>query len=249
MSEMRDPAPPGDDDLLPEDNEPFDEGEPTDEAEPTDEGEAPEGDLPAEPAEPQGRLERRPGRIERARAEARREREARIRLEAELAAMRRQPPPQIDPMAAQRAHQAELERIQLMPPDQQVTALFAYNEQRALMREQARQAHFEDQLDRQAFAQLVRSDPTARRLEGQVEQIRRENPTVGREVILDYLVGKEVREKARAAASRQRRVGRAAVQRETTQPGSPRSTEANPRARGETGEYAAYRRRLATYRF
>ena len=243
MSENRQPAlEASDDELLPEDELELEADEEIDEPE-TDEPE------PDEPGEievelPRGRA--RPGRIERANARARAAEERSAALERRLAELERRPAQQFDPMAAERAHQAELERISMLPPEQQLPAALQYGERRTVAAMQAMESRTQDTLDRQHFSALQERNPTARRLASRVEEVRRENPTVSREVILKYLVGEEVMAKAASVTTRQRRQGRANVRRETVRGSSSRSTEGRPNGRDDN---AAYRKRLESYTF
>lgn len=212
-----------------------------------DEADGDAGDAEDEQEErPARSVSRRAGRSERYREQLREERAERQRLAARLEALERRPAPQIDPLEQQRREQAELERISMLPPNEQIMELDRRATQRSFALVQAQEQRFADQLDRQSYRELTRSDATARRLEQQVEGLRRENPTVAREVILNYLVGQEVRQKAAQATTRQRRQGRQAIRRETARPGNARSTEGRQSGRDDQ---AAYRKRLESYTF
>lgn len=198
-----------------------------------------DGRLGAEEEErPRPNVSRNARRAERWRDRARSAEAERSRLEERLAALERnQQQPRFDPQAAQRAHQAELERIALLPPDQQFAALSDYNDRRYAGMMQAQEARIQDTLDRQDYERVCTTDASARRLRAEVERIRQTNPSVSRNVIASYLIGEEIRAKAVQAATRARRNGRAAIQRETTRPASAASTEG--RSGRNTDDYKA----------
>lgn len=229
-------------------DEEVDEGSGDDGSGESDEADEDAGDALGgqEEERPARNVSRRAGRSERYRAQAREAEERARRLEERLAALERRPATQIDPLEQQRREQAELERISMLPPNEQIVELDRRAAQRSFALSQAQEARFADQMDRQSYRELTRGDATARRLESQVEGLRRENPTVAREVILNYLVGQEVRQKAAQATTRQRRAGRQAIRRETARPANARSTEGRQAGRDD---YAAYRKRLESYTF
>ena len=155
------------------------------------------------------------------------------------AALQRQqaPPPQIDPYQQAELRRQEQERIQLMPPDQMAQYFANQAEQRVRQQMQQEAFNTRDMIDRQNFENRKISDPAARRLASQVEnylgaaRAQGMNPT--RMAVYQLLIGQEYLERADAARTRDRRNGQRAIARQTTQPGSARSTAANPRQRGE----------------
>lgn len=235
------------DDQEAEETEDAEDGAELEDAEAGD-GEDADGDgrQVAEEERPARPLSRNARRAERWRDRAREYEAENRRLEERLSALERGQQQRVDPQAAQRAHQMEMERIALLPPDQQIVALTEYNDRRYAGILQAQRAEMQDLLDRQDYQRFSDANPTARRLQSEVERVRRENPSVSRRVILSYLVGEEVMQKAAAATTRARRNGRAAVRRETTRPAAARSTEGRAADRNDD---AAYRKRLATYTF
>jgi hypothetical protein len=160
------------------------------------------------------------------------------------------PPPQPDYRSVE-AERAEQERVaQLMPHEQ---AIYYANQAERRMQAQYTQARIEvgDMFDRQSYQQLCRDEPLARQWAGQVEQMLQiarnsgANPT--REALYNQLVAQQVRERTRKAATTQRRNGRQAIERQTTQPGNSRSTVAPSRGNRED-DYDAVVERLRNTR-
>jgi hypothetical protein len=127
----------------------------------------------------------------------------------------------------------EAERVAQMMPHEQAQYYARQSEDR--MNAQFLRARLEvgDLIDRQSFAQLQREEPLARQWADQIEQMltlarnQGQNPT--REALYNQLLAQEVRNKTRREGERQRRNGRAAIERQTTAPGGGRSTASTPR--------------------
>jgi hypothetical protein len=87
-----------------------------------------------------------------------------------------------------------------------------------------------DLLDKQAFDNLARADPVARKFKDQVESTliteRTQGRNPSREEILDRMIGAEVRAKHARASDQQRVRGRRRIASQTTRPSGTRSTAA-----------------------
>jgi hypothetical protein len=219
LSGPNDPGQPGEDDLL-TDEEEIDAGDIDEGDEPeVEEAEPPEVDAP-EPEPPrQSRRERQEQNW----------RERAIRAEAERYLYQRQQQqprqqPQVDPQAQAAARRAEMERISLLAPDQQMEAIDRLVDQKVALAE-FRQL---DRSDQMAFRQMQDSSPAARRLAPQVEQVLQAQRAQGiysfsREQIYHYLLGQEVHNRSTQNAGRQRQAGQRNVARQTTRPGGNRN--------------------------
>lgn len=223
-------------DLL-DDEPPEEAGEPAEEVETT--------------AETTRTTPNRPGRAERERTrriEAERqlqiERENRARLEGQLQG--RQPPAApVDPAAEERAF---LDSLQMLSSDQQALAIGRRVEQRTSQALMGMELRIADRLDKERFDRLTRDDPVAQRLAGRVEELiaaeRMQGRNPDRETALNYLAGKELREKSGRAAAEQRRIGQRRIAAETTRPANSRSTAAAGNARrSDTNSEAAIEER------
>jgi pyruvate/2-oxoglutarate dehydrogenase complex dihydrolipoamide acyltransferase (E2) component len=219
LSGTNDPGQPGEDDLLPDEDE-IDAGDIDEGDEPeVEEAEPPEVDAP-EPEPPrQSRRERQ--------AENWRERAIRAEAERDLYQRQQQQPrqqSQPDPQAQAAARRAEMERISLLAPDQQMEALDRLVDQKIAVAE-FRQL---DRSDQMAFKQMQDSVPAARRLAPEVEQMLQGQRAQGiygytREQIYHYLLGREVHNRSTQNAGRQRQAGQRNVARQTTRPGGNRN--------------------------
>jgi hypothetical protein len=157
----------------------------------------------------------------------------------------------VDPYRNAEMQRLESERVASMMPHEQAQYYAQQSEQR--MSNQLARARLEvgDILDRQNFAQIQREEPMARRWADDVEQMlsmarqQGQNPT--REALYQQLLAQHVRERSKKEGERQRRNGRAAIQRQTTQPGNGRSTVA-PARRGQGDDYEAVVDRLRNTR-
>jgi len=227
-----------------------------DDLEATDEAaELPELESGDEPAPQPEESPQRNRAIRQMRDRLRQEREDNRRLRAsvdQLLVQQRQQP-QIDPYRAAEAQRLEQERIAQMMPHEQASYFAAQAEGR--MRNEYMRARLEvaDLLDRQGWQQLCRDEPHFRKYSEQVESMlamarnQGQNPT--RETLANLLLAQEVRERSKRSAATQRRNGRAAIARETTVPGSGRSTAAPARGgRGAADDYDAVVQRLRNTR-
>jgi hypothetical protein len=165
------------------------------------------------------------------RKERQEEREARIRAEAQLEAYRQQPRqavPQVDPRVEE---QQFMEQLRMLSPEDQAMAVGRRVQDTTSRALQAQRLEFADMMDRQSFTQLQRAEPAAKRLSDKVEQLLASERAAGRnsprEVIFNYLLGSELREKAARAGDQQRRTGQRRIAAQTTRPGNSRSTVAS----------------------
>lgn len=245
MSEEREAATSGDaddtlDDLLDlETDDSLEDGAETDET-PSAERQSPE--QPERHVPPTNRqLRAMRERLKQEQDETRRLRQSVDQL---LIATRTQPAAPDYRAAEQQRYEAE--RVAAMMPDQQAQYFAAQAEQR--MQNQLARARLEvaDQLDKQSFAQLCRDEPMFRPLASRVEQelatARTQNLNPTREAIANQIVALDMREKSRRAAETQRRTGRAAIARQTTQPGGSRSTAAPERRNGRDDDASLVQR-------
>jgi hypothetical protein len=211
----------------------------------------PEGAEPQAPQRTPSREERRVqalrNRLKDAEDENRRMRESWAQSMARPPA----PAPQPDYTQSAEFQRQEAERVATLMPHEQAQYYAQQAERR--MQEQYARARVEvgDMFDRQSYAQLCREEPMARQLSGQVEQMLQmarqsgNNPT--REALYNQLVATQVRDRTRKAAATQRRNGRQAIERQTTQPGNSRSTVAPSRGNRED-DYDAVVERLRNTR-
>jgi hypothetical protein len=233
LSGTPDPGAPGEDELPPEED--VDLGEDLEDGDEPLEAEAePEDEPEPEPPPRQSRRERQQDNW----------RERALKAEAERDVYRGQAQPrqqpQPDPAANQQRQQAEYERIANLPFEQQAQA---YHQ---MMRNEVAVARLEsfDLNDKAEFRRLCREEPAAARLEARVEQILQAQRANGiyqfsREQIYNHEFGTEMRERSRAAATRQRKQGAANVARQTVRPGGQRRgdvAQGGNRTRGEDAD-------------
>lgn len=235
MSDPREPVdgvdtPPADDDPNLGDIDDLDPGL-DDEPEPEIEPDEPE----AEEVQPR-RQTRRERQTENWRTKAQ-------QLEVELAELRgrvSQPQsyqPPVDPMAAQRAEQEELQRIAMLPPEEQMGALLSKvrREFNQGLNNVALQSA--ERADVAAFETLKRQIPAAQRLAGKVEETVRQlraqgTNNINREAIFKFHLGEEALARAAAGNTRERRQGAANVRRQTTRPANGRGDLARSAGNG-----------------
>ncbi len=197
----------------------------------------PEFDDDGNPIEPEPEPEdevavapKRGGGSEAVRAQRRRAQEAETRaaaLERENAELRgfqagvaqRQP---ADPQAAARAEQEFYQSLEMMPPAQAYQALMQRGQQQIGSVIQGIEFRTNDRADKAAYDAAARADPIYKKYQAQVEQVlaeeRRQGRNPDREVILDVLYGREMRQRSRAAAGKQRPAAAARVAGQRTQP-------------------------------
>lgn len=230
MSDPREPLEPGGDaELDTPDPQAIDDGGDGDDLEPELDDVGLDDEPEPEP-EPQDAQPRRRGRaaetITSLRTRAQTAEAERQALERRLAALENRPAP-VDPMAAQRELEAENARLAMMSPEEQGRYWYQKGQQetqRALAQHQLLTA---DSQDRRDYAALKREVPAATRLETQVEatlqNLRNQGIyAIGREAILNALVGAEVLQKSRRQAPQARQNGQRRIQRQTTNPANPR---------------------------
>lgn len=199
----------------------------------------PEIETDGEPVEPVAGIEP-PASAPRVSREARRIRALRERQKAAEEEVRRlrqqneqmlarfaQPQAPTDPYRQQLEAQQELDRVMQMQPHE-MAQYYADKSARSVRQEMANtNVRTADQLDRMLFEQIVARDGTAKRYAARVEEqlasLRSQGMNFPREVILNNLVGQEVRERAAKAIDRQARGGRQRIAAQTTRAGSPRS--------------------------
>jgi hypothetical protein len=216
-----------------------------DDAEP--EGAEPQAPSQAPPTRGERRIQALRNRLKEQEDENRRMREAWAQSMARPPA----PAPMPDYTQSVELQRQEAERVAQMMPHE-VAAHYAAQAERR-MQEQYARARIEvgDMFDRQSYQQLCREEPMARQLSAQVEQMLQmarqsgNNPT--REALYNQLVATQVRDRTRKAAATQRRNGRQAIERQTTQPGNSRSTVAPSRGNRED-DYDAVVERLRNTR-
>lgn len=238
-----------DEPLLPEDDlEPVADAS-TDDDLPPDDGEDDGGALPqaGDPTDQPRQPSRRDRRIQQLREEARAatERASAAERAAELAL--RSITGNQSAAATADAQRQRAERLANMSLEERIEFIAA--EERAAARSEidGLRAQMQDSADRTEFAVYCASNPTAQRLRDQVETMladeRRQGRNYGRMGILRLILGERVLKQTPRAAQRQRANGAAAVARQTTRPGSPRSDAAGGNAR--LSEREARRARLA----
>lgn len=221
-----------------------------DELDPEPQGEVTEDQPPPQPQPPpqtrgQRRVQALQTRLKAQEDENRRLRDAWLNQQ-------RQPPPQPDPYRTAEVQRLEAERVSLMSPAEAAQHYAAQAEQR--MNSQFHAARFEvgDLLDRQSFQQLMREEPLFRKYADQVDEMLRvarqngNNPT--REALANQLLAQQVRENTRTQSERQRRRGREAIARQTTQPGNGTRSTAAAARRGEADDHDAVVERLKNTR-
>jgi hypothetical protein len=202
---------------------------------------------PQPPSREQRRVQALRNRLKDQEDENRRMREAWAQSVARPA-----PAPQPDYTQSAEYQRQEAERVAQMLPHEQAQYYASQTERRVQEQIARARIEFGDVFDRQSYQQLCRDEPMARQLAGQVEQMlglarsQGHNPT--REALYNQLLAQQVRDRTRKAAATQRRNGRQAIERQTTQPGNSRSTVASNRGRGGDDDYDAVVERLRNTR-
>lgn len=207
-----------------------------------------EDETPPQPRQPT-RAERR---IRALREDRERLAEENRRLRDLALSQTRQPAPQQpDPYHQAEAKRLEDERVAQMMPHE-ASAYYANKAKQEMSNEVLRaRVEVADILDQQNFRQICRDEPMAEKLSTEVDNLlaryraQGSNPT--RESLYNILVAQQVRPRLnRTEIERQRRRGRASLDRERTRPGASRSNVGEtPRGRGEREEsWAEFTARL-----
>lgn len=135
-----------------------------------------------------------------------------------------------DPQAAARAEQEWYQSLELMTPAEQARQIMTRGRQEFAQHFQALQFQSNDRLDKQAYDAQARINPIFKKYAPDVERVLAAERAAGRnpdrEVILDVLYGREMRQRAERAAPAQRRAGAARGAAQRTQPTGARSTVA-----------------------
>jgi pyruvate/2-oxoglutarate dehydrogenase complex dihydrolipoamide acyltransferase (E2) component len=224
LSGNPDPGLPGDDDPVHLEDEDIDTGEIDEGDEPeVEEAEPPEVEADQETEQPRQRP-RSSDTIRNLRARAQQAELERDFFQRQAQQQQPRQQPQPDPQAQAAARRAEMERISLLAPDQQMEAIDRLVDQKVAVAE-FRQL---DRSDQMAFKQMQDSVPAARRLAPEVEQMLQGQRAQGiygytREQIYHYLLGREVHNRSTQNAGRQRQAGQRNVARQTTRPGGNRN--------------------------
>lgn len=228
------------------------EGDEADAGDLEDSGEPGEDDQLRQPGEGQGqrpnvRPSRSRGRFERVASQLAEERRQRAADKAEFDRRLGDISRQLSETQRTRTDIEERERVALMAPEERIS--YEVGKVRAEVGQQLRQAQFlsATQGDQAAFRTRTASDPIARKHERRVEELAAQQQASGqflpREMILSYLVGEEVRQKAERERAKQARTGRGRVAAQTTRPAAARADTGTP-ARGGNRDYAAVMERL-----
>ena len=175
-----------------------------------EEGEEAEDEIAAEPAPRRGGGSEAVRSVRRRAQEAERELAARNAEIAELRAGQRAIEARLanDPQAAARAREEQRQRRELMTPAEIAADVEQSLAQQFLQVRQADQLALHDRLDKQAYDAAARTSRVHRDYGAQVEKLYRDERAAGRypdrEVLLKYLVGNDVLERANRAAPAQR---------------------------------------------
>jgi hypothetical protein len=224
------------DDLDDVDDETEDELDEPDEAEIDEPDEADDPDEEDEPpARQPTRGENRVAKATREAAEAKREAKE---LKERLAALeQRSTQPSAESQRQREARLAEME-----PLERQV---FLMQEDRA-----AEKFQTQDRLDRMAFDATCRAEPAVAKIKDKVESelaaLRGRGQNVDREVLADWLLGKQARANAGRASTKTTKAAAARRQQQQARPGAPRG-DAAPADRRDNSSKAARDKRLADY--
>ena len=239
---LDDPDPPETEVLEPEGDEPEPEGEI--ESEP--------GDDDPEPRRPTARQPRENATVRDLRARSQ-ESERRVAEMERLLVALRNTPAQPSPAEQLRQQQEEQERLSLMQPHEVAQYFATRSEQRLTQQLQVIRRENAEANDRVAFEALQARDPIAKRFSADVEKVVAEQAaqgmTVRRELALNFVVGKAVRDRAVAAAAKQKPRGAARVAGQTVAAGG-RAGGDTPSERGNrAGGLDALEARLANVKF
>lgn len=152
-----------------------------------------------------------------------------------------------DPNAKARAEAQEAEMLARMGSDEQARYFFQKGRQEFGQVLQNQRAETADQIDRLTYESTARSSPLHQRYAPRVEDTLRTERSMGRspprQIIFEWLVGKDVVERAMRAAPGQRRQAAARVRSQTTQPGAARG-DAGAGRRAPADSIEATRERL-----
>jgi len=133
-----------------------------------------------------------------------------------------------DPQAQARAEQEWQQRLEMMTPAEQAQAIMQRGRQEFGAALQQVQFQANDRADKQAYDAEARVNPIFKKYQPEVERVlaaeRAQGRNPDREVILDVLYGREMRQRAARAAPAQRRAGAARVAGQQTRPTGARST-------------------------
>jgi len=135
---------------------------------------------------------------------------------------------QHDPQAQARVEQEWQQRLEMMTPGEQAQAIIQRGRQEFGAALQQVQFQANDRADKQAYDAEARVNPIFKKYQPEVERVlaaeRAQGRNPDREVILDVLYGREMRQRATRAAPAQRRAGAARVAGQQTRPTGARST-------------------------
>jgi len=127
-----------------------------------------------------------------------------------------------DPAAQAAAEAREREQVALMTPDEVARYYAQKSEQRVFQAIQASEFRANDRADKQAYDAAARTSRVHQQYRSQVEQVlsseRAQGRNPDREIILKYLVGNDVLDRANRAAPGQRQRAAARVSGQRTQP-------------------------------
>lgn len=156
-----------------------------------------------------------------------------------------------DPQAVQREAEARAVRRSMMSPEEVAQDIVAEHRQETNQRFVQLQLQTLDQADRSGYQTLKASDPNARRHEAEVERLLKLNRDAGnwrytREDMLNYVVGKEIRERAVRARPGQVAEGARRLAGQRTRGGGGGGDAVRTR---QGNEAEARQRRLESYRF
>ena len=188
----------------------------------------PVGEPDTEAAPPLDQVARQPSRateaVRRAKAEAKAAREERDRIQREM----------LDLLKGQQTRQeprydveAERRQLELMSDGERYEYFHQKDKAEMSAQLQRLSLQLEVQNDASAFKATIASRPEFRRFEGQVEERFQALLSAGkpqpREAILDYLIGKAVREKGGKVLARAKETGAENIRRQQTRPTNSRS--------------------------
>ncbi len=232
-----------DDDAQGQDDDAGGDGSDADEQE--GEGEEAEDEITAEPAPRRGGGSEAVRSVRRRAQEAERELAARNAEIAELRAGQRAIEARLasDPQAAARAREEQRQRRELMTPAEIAADVEQSLATQFLQVRQADQLALHDRLDKQSYDAAARTSRVHRDYSAQVEKLVREERAAGRnpdrEVVLKYLVGNDVLERANRAAPAQRGAAARRVAAQRTQPTGARGDAARAGRRPAQGSLEA----------
>lgn len=137
-------------------------------------------------------------------------------------------------VSQQEQERQERERYALMTPDEQIRYDLRRAEERSQNAFRQMQLQMHEQNDFNNFNSIIQRNPRLEKYKDEVlrtaQGLRTQGNYVPREMILDYLIGKEVREKGLQAAGKQAQRGKQRIASQTVRPNSSRS-DVNTRTR------------------